>query len=274
MSENIQKISWPLAVYKMEWRYILSYRMDFWLNFVGTSVVQLTIAYFLWSSIFSITQKDHIGVFSFEAIMLYYVLAPLTFKASTGILMDFMFDDIYEGGLNKYLLYPINYFRFKLMSQYAHTSYYILQLILIFTIYRIFFKLPSPFEFQFFHILAPFFVILLCSYLYFMMACCLEMISFWADNVWSLLVLLRIIIYLFGGMLIPLSLFPEEVQTILKLLPFSYLLSFPINIFMNQINLWEFFQGIVILLFWCFFFTKLAQMIWERGSRQYSGVGI
>ena len=68
------------------------------------------------------------------------------------------------------------------------------------------------------------------------MAGSLEMVAFWHDSVWSLMAMLRMSLTLSGGGLIPLSLFPERARTVLALLPFSYLISFPIRCFLGQVR--------------------------------------
>lgn len=265
---------WVLSAFKMEWRNILSYRFDFWVNFVGTSLIQFGVAYFLWSSIFSKSGITSIKGMSFQMLMLYYVLAPLALRATSGLQMSFMSDDIYTGGLNKYLLYPLSYIRFKLVTQYASTLFYLLQFLLVFILYRVFFALPAEVTINLLYSLTFILAILAGSYLYFMLASIFEMISFWADNVWSLMVMLRFVVSLFGGLMLPLSFFPEWSQQILNILPFRYLVSFPIQIFFGQLSVNQIISGFGVIFMWSVVLTVITKMVWSKGNRQYSGIGI
>jgi ABC-2 type transport system permease protein len=273
-STSIKKYPLFLSIYQMEWRNILSYRMDFWLNFFGTTLVQITIAYFLWSSIFTYTQKESIGGFSFKLMMIYYLLAPLCYKVIAGLSINFIFPDIYDGGLNKYLIYPVSYLKFKLIAHFARTTYYFFQLILVLSLFTLIFGLPHQIILKLPNLIAMLGLLALGSYLYFMMASCLEMTSFWADNVWSLLIMLRSIIYFLGGLILPLSLFPDWAQNILQYLPFSTLLSYPTLAFLGQLTPQMISQAYAVSIFWSIFFTLLANLIWTRGVKSYSGIGI
>lgn len=265
---------WVLSAFKMEWRNILSYRFDFWVNFVGTSLIQFGVAYSLWSSVFSKSEITSIKGMSFQMLMLYYVLAPLALRATSGLVMRFMFDDIYTGGLNKYLLYPLSYIHFKLVTQYANTLFYLLQFLLVFVLFRIFFPLPAEVTINIGNSLIFIVAILAGSYLYFMLASIFEMVSFWADNIWSLMVMLRFVISLFGGLMLPLRLFPEWSHQILNLLPFRYLVSFPIQIFFGQLSSAQIFSGFGVTFVWSVILTFAVKVIWGRGNKQYSGIGI
>jgi ABC-2 type transport system permease protein len=61
----------------------------------------------------------------------------------------------------------------------------------------------------------------------------LQLVAFWADNCWSLLVAHRIVASLLGGLLLPLSLFPRWSQPALDALPFRYMFAFPVDVLLG-----------------------------------------
>ncbi len=265
---------WVISTYKLEWRNILAYRMDFWINFIGSNVVQFIIAFFIWKSIFTQQHLTQIKGMSFSMLIFYYVLAPLSYRATSGLMMRFMFDDIYNGGLNKYLLYPLSYIKFKLITQYAKSSFFLIQFFIVAGGYLFIFGAPTEANLSLPNTLLFILTTLLGSYLYFMLASIFEMISFWADNIWSIMVMLRFLTSLFSGLMIPLSLFPDWSQGILNILPFRYLLSYPLNIFLGKLNIIEIITGLIIMFLWSILLTYIVQIIWQRGSKQYTGIGI
>ena len=109
--------------------------------------------------------------------------------------------------------------------------------------------------------------------LYFLLAYPLQSIAFWADNVWSLTVLLRFISALFGGLLVPLSLFPEWMIKPLMVLPFPYLYWFPVRTLMGYVSFAEWLGGVSIAAGWCVAILLVGRMVWKRGELEYSGVG-
>ena len=225
------------AVFFMELRNILAYRFVFWTNFLGSALSQLLVSYFLWESIFLSRNIEIIGGFTFHQMVFYYLLAPMAFKVTAGLQMRVMFTDIYEGSLNKYLLYPLSYFHFKIISQITYSLNYLIQMIFAIIVYCVLFGIPDGISLTLNNSLLAIITLLIGSYLYFAIVCSLEMVSFWADNVWTLTVLLRWVIYFLGGNLIPLSLFPEWSQQILNVLPFSGLISLPVNVFLGKISI-------------------------------------
>ena len=101
------------AIFQMEMRNILAYRFSFWINFFGSTLGQLGLSYFLWSSIFGENKNLIIGGMSFQMMILYSFLAPMTLKSVFGLQNLNINQDIYDGSLNKYIIYPLSYFQFK-----------------------------------------------------------------------------------------------------------------------------------------------------------------
>ena len=262
------------AIFLMELRNVFAYRFVFWTNFLGSALSQLLVSYFLWESIFMARNVQSIGGYTFHQMVFYYLLAPMAFKVTAGLQMRIMFQDIYEGSLNKYLLYPLSYFHFKVISQLTHSLNYLVQMIFAVIVYCLIFGIPEGITITLANSILAIITLMVGSYLYFGIVCALEMVSFWADNVWTLTVLLRWLIYFLGGNLIPLSLFPQWSQDILNLLPFSGLISLPVNVFLGKVSISFWLSGISIMISWSIFFGFLNKVIWKRGSLKYSGVGI
>jgi ABC-2 type transport system permease protein len=110
--------------------------------------------------------------------------------------------------------------------------------------------------------------------LFFFLVASLEMVAFWADHVWSLLVMLRFILYFTGGGMIPLSLFPDYFQSAVSYLPFPYLASFPIRCFMGRVGTEEYMASLGIMAVWIVITAIISRLIWRSGLKRYSGVGI
>ena len=116
--------------------------------------------------------------------------------------------------------------------------------------------------------------VLIANLLYFLMRIPLQFVAFWQDNVWSLSVGLRMIASLLGGVLIPLSLWPETAQGVLRWLPFGALFDLPARTVLGEISLSEWFAQTAIALGWCVVLAWVARAVWRRGQRGYAGVGI
>lgn len=265
---------WPLSVYANEIRKILSYRMEFWINFLGQTLVSVTIAYFLWSAIYQENNTTILNGFSFEKMMLYYLIVPLVFRTLQGENVGFMSHDIYQGGLNKYLIYPISFLGYKKITYFAHSTFYILQLLLMILITFFIFDNKTLNFINFYNIFFCLLATLLATAVFFALSSILEMISFWADNVWSLGVMLRLAVSAFGGAMIPLSFFPKWAIDILNFTPFPYMVNFPMQAFFGELGLYAYISQCSILLFWYLFFMLINRLVWKKAILQYNGIGI
>lgn len=258
--------------YQLEIKKILAYRVEFWVGFFGNILSQFGVAFFLWKAIFSARGISSIQGYSFSALMLYYLLVPLIERCVHGEEMGFISGEIYDGGLTRFLIYPVSYFRLKYLGQLAQTTIFFFQLVVTLLIFLALFHSVHSLSLMGMAKAIP--VIILAALLHFTITINLEMLAFWADNVWSISVLNRMISHLLGGGLIPLTFFPKTLQTLLDYLPFTRLISFPIRCLLGQVSSSEWLRGMLLMVIWILFFGLLATRVWRRGLRNYTGVGI
>ena len=272
MSKKGLSLTVAFSFYLLEIKKVLSYRVEFWLGFVGNILTQFGAAYFLWKAIFMARGVISLQGYSFGALMLYYLLVPLVERCVNGQEGGFMSGEIYDGGLSRYLLYPISYFKIKYVGQLAQSTIYFFQLILGIVIFLWVFQ--TPFNLTPISIFKTLPVMVAAGLLHFTLFLNLEMIAFWADNVWSILVMNRMVTNLLGGGLVPLAFFPNQLQAILEYLPFMRLVAFPIHCLLGQVGLNEWLKGMGLTLLWAGIFALTASWLWRQGLRTYSGVGI
>ncbi len=260
--------------FKLELKKVLAFRTEFWMGFVGGVVTQFAVAFFLWLAIFKSLGVETLEGYTFTALMLYYLLAPLVERTVMGPEMGFFSTEIYEGTLTRYLIYPMPLFRYKYVAHLATSFLFAAQLIIILGLFLSIFGMPDGTQLDAASLGMAFSAMLLGSLLYFCMAGILEMVAFWADNVWSLLVLNRMVASLLGGGLIPLSFFPNWAGVLLDWLPFSRLLYFPLQCLLGRVSFSDWLTGMSLSVLWIVLLGLGLSWIWKRGSRQYAGVGI
>ena len=261
-------------IFSLHIRNLVNYRVDFWVNWLFGIVATMAVAFFLWQAVFEQQGIESLRGYSFKGLMLYYVLALLVDKAVLGSGRGMLAADIYEGTLNRFLLYPVNLFGYKLAEQWASGAFAAGQGLLAWLFFVLVWGQPAEAPLSFASLAMGLTAVLAASMLFLLISFCIEMVAFWADNVWSLSVLMMFCIRLLGGSMIPLAFFPEHVQAWLHWLPFSVLSSFPIRCLMGQVGPAEWSQGLLMIAGWMLLFAVLARLIWKRGSLRYSGVGI
>jgi ABC-2 type transport system permease protein len=101
----------------------------------------------------------------------------------------------------------------------------------------------------------------------------LALLAFWATSADALLSLQESLIFLLGGQVAPFVLLPELMQEAAIVLPFRYMLGFPVEILnghLDQAGLWT---GFAFQAGWLFVALILFIVIWRTGVRRYSAVG-
>jgi ABC-2 type transport system permease protein len=76
-----------------------------------------------------------------------------------------------------------------------------------------------------------------------------------------------------SGQLAPLSLFPEPIRVLAALLPFRWMVAFPVELLIGRLTPEEALRGMVVQIVWLGLSFLLLRLIWRAGLRRYSAVG-
>ena len=77
-----------------------------------------------------------------------------------------------------------------------------------------------------------------------------------------------------GGEGIPVALFPVGLLSIIKILPFRYMYSFPLELALGKLSTSEVIFGFVAGLTWIFILTVIYKIMWEKGTKTYTSAGV
>jgi len=263
-------MSWWRSVFSLEMRKILAYRSDFWVTFLGQIFIQLIVAHALWKAIFDTQGINVLQGFSLDNLVIYYLISAVGSKIIMGESMGFLSREIYEGTFSKYLLFPLSVFQYKTVTYFANSFYYCFLLIILYGLSIIVFDS----DVTILNALSGLALFLVGACIFMLMAMSIELFSLWVDNVWTIVVMLRITVTLLSGGRIPLGFFPGWALNILKWTPFPYLLGLPTETFMGRTTPSEVAFGLLISAIWIVLLIVLVKMIWHRGQKRYTGVGV
>lgn len=259
----------------LEARTRFSYRVDFWVNSLIGFVVEMVVVWFLWDAIFATTGESTIGGRNFDQIVLYYVAVMLLGRFVRGRdLEGTVSGDIYEGGLNRYLVFPTGYRVFKYAQGLGKQAPVVLQVLLFGIVAVPVLGVRAEVHITLPQVLMTVVTLGAANLLHFLVTFPLQAVAFWADNVWSLIVGHRLIAQILGGFMLPLSIFPDWSQGALALLPFRFYFEFPARVLLGEIGVSEWALGMGVASAWCLIFAAVGSVIWRRGLFQYSGVGM
>lgn len=248
-------------------------------KFFGTHFrnwVRLFGVYMIWWAIFSY-QKDTV-IFSYSRqIMLTYILGSIVVR--TFVLGNYGFSlasDIATGFLNKYLLQPWGIFsRIRvadLAGKFFDIPVSILSLMSIVLVFKVDFYIPSHLQTWIWLII----LILLAWQLFLEISILVGMTAFWfpEHNGWPIQFLFVTVLEFLSGGIFPLDIVGDKLFKILMWLPTSYILFFPMQVFLQRIEGVQLFFGIIIMLFWILVFKIINSVVWKKGLKKYSAVGI
>jgi ABC-2 type transport system permease protein len=264
-----------LHVVSMEARRALAYRASFWIRVVLTFAAEVALAWFLWRGVFDAAGAREIGGFTFESIVRYAVLAALVGKVIHGAdLEGAIAQEIYDGSLSRYRVYPVSLFAFKYAQHVGHLMPNVLQLVLFGGLWL---SAGSALGWSGIEPLGALGFVLalgLGNLLLFSIAWPVQGIAFWAENVWSLMVAVRFVTGLLGGLMVPLAVFPDAARPWLEALPFRYLYSFPVEVLTGTVTTADWARGTALTLAWILVLRGLGAWVWRRGSLSYGGAGM
>jgi ABC-2 type transport system permease protein len=267
-------MNWTTQVYLSEIRKILAYRLDFWVQLVFSIFAHLGTAFFLWRAVFEYQEIETLRGYSLLGLMFYHLMIPSVNRMIYGPGLGNVAHEIYDGSLTRYLVYPVWFFGFKYVQYLANATVFAVQFVFTIVLFAVLFGVPADIAFTPQSVVMGFGAIVVAGLVAFALSTAVEMIAFWADNVWSLLVMIRFSVSLLGGAMIPLAFFPERFREILYLLPFSALAALPIESFLGKLSVGEWLVRMSVAGVWGVVFVAAAQVVWSRGKYKYTGVGI
>ncbi|MBQ4814207.1 ABC-2 family transporter protein [Pseudoalteromonas luteoviolacea] len=250
----------------------LTYRVNYLVTILAAAF-PIILQWMLWQSIYTYTQADKLYGLSYSDMLSYVVLAALMAQAlRTGFEYD-MAEDIKSGGLNRFIVQPLSYFGYRL-SVFVGTNlgYFVTTLIVmavalwVATTYWVL-------SIDVTHVALFLLSAVGAFFLQFMLFYLLSLTAFWLHEVWALFESVRVISLVLSGGVVPLSVFGASFEYYLSLLPFQYLIYFPLQTLMGVLSTEQVLSGLVLQLFWTLGLFLLSTVVWRRGSRSYLALG-
>ena len=264
------------AVLSVEGRKLMSYRADFWITAAIAFLTEFALVWAVWKGLFALQPEGaELGGYPFEGMVLYSVTAILLARLIRGQERDpGMSQDVYEGALSRYLLYPCDYFFTKYAQALGFLFPASVQLVIFVATAALLIPVPAEMQPSLATIGQALPALALANFLWFLMLFPIHAVAFWADNVWTLRVMLRFVSDFFGGMMLPLSLFPDALAAALWWTPFPYLYALPVMTALGRPLPVAYPLALALAAGWCAVLWFVGHRIWRRGLLQYSGVGI
>lgn len=248
------------------------YRWNFLLRSLF-GLVPLAGTVFIWRALFESRGEDIRG-YDFGQMIYYFLVVLLVDNLVTPTDDEWQIAaEIRDGQINNFLSKPVDYLSYRaslfLSSRLLYTVVTLPAILGVFIWFREFIVLPKD--------LATwpiFFVSLAMSAaIQFLLAYALAMLAFWILEISTIVFILYSFEYYLSGRLFPLNVMPDWLQDVLRWLPFTYELYFPVAVLTEKVKGAELWSGLAIQAGWTVLAFLGARFMWKRGLRRYESVG-
>lgn len=183
-------------------------------------------------------------------------------------------DDIKNGELAKFLLKPIPYLTLNFLGELpwrlVQGSFTVLSMFIIAFIFQGVVKITtSPSVFMLAVLMA-----ILAFLMSFVFKMCLGLLAFWFTDIGGLMQLSDIVLSLCSGIVVPLIFLPDQFKLLLNVLPFAYMIYYPVLGFLGKLDISAQFIIMGIQVLWILFFLVLYKILWFAGRKKFTAIGM
>ena len=115
--------------------------------------------------------------------------------------------------------------------------------------------------------------LILAFLLRFLLEWTLAQAAFWTTRVSAINQSYFVLVLFLSGQVAPLTLFPRALQVLAAILPFRWMLGFPVELLLGRLAPVEALTGLGVQLVWVAIAYVLMRIVWRAGIRLYSAVG-
>jgi ABC-2 type transport system permease protein len=249
------------------WLSWLQYRSFFFILAFGWMIPPL-IYLLVWSTAAGTQTIGGMNRGEFVAYYLVLILVNQVTYAQTNWTVG---DLIRSGQMNRILLRPIPPLYDALASEFAGKVVYLVFDLPIVALLALILRPEMDFRQE--NGLAFLLALVLAWALRFFWGYWLALLAFWATRADALLALQDSLIFLLAGQVAPIALLPGVLQTTAKILPFRYMVAFPVEVLTGQLDAAGLLAGFTTQAVWLLVTIVMYVILWRAGLRRYSAIG-
>jgi ABC-2 type transport system permease protein len=115
--------------------------------------------------------------------------------------------------------------------------------------------------------------LVLAFLLRFLLEWTLALAAFWTTRVSAINQVYFVLMLFLAGQIAPLTLFPHWLQIVADILPFRWMLGFPVELVLGRLTPVQVLEGMAAQAAWVIVSLVLIRLVWRAGVRVYSAVG-
>ena len=256
-----------MALIRSTWLSWMQHRSFFFLLAFGWMIPPL-IYLFVWSMA---AGGETIGGLTQDEFIAYYILLIVVNQLTYSQTNWTVGDEIRYGGMNAWLLRPMWPVFQTLSTEFAGKVVYLTFTIPVAVSLALIFRPQVSFASQNVLLCLP--ALLMAWALRFFWGYWIALLAFWATRADALLALQDSLIFLLGGLVAPIRLLPDGMRALATLLPFRYMVAFPVEVLTGQLPPNEVTYGFLIQAGWLLVALALYTLLWRKGLKHYTAVG-
>ncbi len=256
-----------IALIKSTWLSWMQHRGFFFLLAFGWMIPPL-IYLFVWSTA---AGGESIGGLTQDEFIAYYIILIVVNQVTYSQTNWTVGDEIRYGGMNAWLLRPMWPVFQTLSTELAGKVVYLTFTIPVAVLLAL--LLRPQVNFTPLNILLFLPALVMAWALRFFWGYWIALLAFWATRADALLALQDSLIFLLGGLVAPTRLLPEGLRALATVLPFRYMVAFPVEVLTGQLPPAGIRYGFLIQAGWLAVALVLYAVLWRKGVKHYAAVG-
>jgi len=206
-------------------------------------------------------------------LMTYFVFLAIVSMLSSSWLSGFMVDTIRDGQLSKWLVRPGSMLYEMAANNISEKLVKSVVLFPMVALFALAFRHDVSVNSAAWRWLVAVVAVVLAAVLSFAFDVAEGSLGFWLEELGGIIKARALVMSILAGQLIPLALFPDWAQGFMKIQPFRYFISFPLEVVLGSLSAREIAFGLAVQTGYAALFVLLARWLWASGKRSYSAVG-
>lgn len=246
-----------------------AYHAWYWANMAG-AILRLVIVYYFWHAVYH--NRTEVGAMTLETMITYQVLAMLLGNYSTSGAGSELSRLIREGGVAIELMRPYDLLTktvaseigYKIVATFQSTIPLVIIGFLCMGLQR-----PASWEAGVLFVVSAMLGVLLATFFEQIVG----VLAFWTVNVFGLSMLKNAVLLFFTGAMVPISLFPQWLQTLSTYLPFQAMVYLPVSIYTGKIAGADAYLALGLQVLWILGILAVVRGFWAVAVRKVTIFG-
>ncbi len=248
---------------------MFQYRAELLIWMIG-HVLEPLVYLVVWSVVSS-TRGGSVGDYNTREFAAYFILMMLANHITfTWVMYEFEYR-IREGSLSFALLKPVHPIHSDIADNVSSKVITLPFMIATAAVLAVVFH--ASFSLQPWAVVLFIPAILLAFLVRFLLEWCLALAAFWTTRVSAINQTFFFAMLFLSGQIAPLTLLPSPVRIAASVLPFRWMLSFPVELLLGRLTVAEALTGLAVQAAWLAASLVLVRMLWRYAVRNYSAVG-